>query len=177
MAILTVKPPCTLNIIARGAPLVLLVVAVRGGCCKIIDIWDNSFLSYPFWKFICGLLWWVPTRAIYLWHAVFLDMALLTTLVTSYIWPGIWPFSRATTISTAAALEINLLQRHGAWLFNCPSILLWKLRLVLRLLFDCSWSPPLWIHNIAVFSRSLLYKGLIGYLYTSEIGRASCIGT
>ena len=38
VAILPVKSPCTLTIIARGAPLVLLVVAVHGGCCQIFDI-------------------------------------------------------------------------------------------------------------------------------------------
>ena len=38
VAILPVKSPCTLTIIARGAPLVLLVVAGHGGCCQIFGI-------------------------------------------------------------------------------------------------------------------------------------------
>ena len=76
MAILPVKYPVTLNIITRGAPLVLIVFAGHGGCFQIFDIRDNRFLSYPFWKLICGLLWWVLTRAISLWPAVFLDMDL-----------------------------------------------------------------------------------------------------
>ena len=163
MAILPVKYSCTLIIIARGAPIVLLVVSGHGGCCQIFDIWDNRFLTYPFWKLICGLLWWAPTRAISLWPAVFLYMALFTTLVKSYIWPGSWPFSRATNISTASDLEINLLQSLVDWLFNGHSVCLWKWRLILRLFFACSRFPPLLIHKIAVFSRTLLYKGLIGY--------------
>ena len=38
MAILPVKSPCTLTIIARDAPLVLVVVAGHGGCCQIFGI-------------------------------------------------------------------------------------------------------------------------------------------
>ena len=38
VAILPVKYPCTLTIIAIGAPLVLVVVAVHGGCCRIFGI-------------------------------------------------------------------------------------------------------------------------------------------
>ena len=38
MAILPVKYPCALTIIAIGAPLVLLIVAGHGGCCKIFGI-------------------------------------------------------------------------------------------------------------------------------------------
>ena len=38
MAILLAKSPCTLTIIERGAPLVLLVVAGHGGGCKIFGI-------------------------------------------------------------------------------------------------------------------------------------------
>ena len=38
MAILPVKSPCTLTIIARGALLVLLVIAGHGGCCQILVI-------------------------------------------------------------------------------------------------------------------------------------------
>ena len=163
MAILPVKSPCTLTIIARVAPLVLLVVAGRVGCCQIFGIWDNRLISHPLWKLICGLLGWVPTRDIYLWPAVFLDMALFTTLVTSYIWPGIWPSSRATIIFNAAALDINLLKSLIYRLFNGHIVCLWKWRLELRRFFDGSWFLPLLINNILVLLRSLLYKGLIGY--------------
>ena len=163
MAILPVKSLCTLNIIARGAPLVLLVVAGHGGCCKIFGIRDNRISSNPFWKLICGLLWCVPTRDISQWPEVFLDMALLNTLVTSYTWPGRWTSSRATIIYTTKDLEIKPIQSLVDWLFNGYSIWLWKWRLVLRLFFACSRFPPLWIHKIVVFSRSLLYKGLVGY--------------
>ena len=90
-------------------------------------------------------------------------MTLFTTLVTSYIWPGTLPFSRATTISTAAALEINLLQSLVDWLFNEHSVCLRKWRLVLRLFFAGSRLPSLWIQKISVFSRSLLYKLLTRY--------------
>ena len=38
MAILPVKSPCTLSIIARGAPLVICVAAGNGGCCQIFGI-------------------------------------------------------------------------------------------------------------------------------------------
>ena len=38
VAILPVKSTCTLTVIARGASLVLVVVAGRGGCCQIFDI-------------------------------------------------------------------------------------------------------------------------------------------
>ena len=38
MAILPVKSPCTLTIIAIDAPLVLLVVAGRAGCCQVFGI-------------------------------------------------------------------------------------------------------------------------------------------
>ena len=76
VAILTVKSPCTLNIIARGAPLVIIVVADNDGCYQMFGIWDNMLLSHPFWKLIFGLLGWVPIRAISLWYAVFLNMAL-----------------------------------------------------------------------------------------------------
>ena len=163
MAILPVKSPCTLTIIARGAPLVLLVSSVHSGCCRILGIWDNRLLSRPFWKIIFGLLWWVPTRAISLWPAVLLDMALFTTLVTSYIWPSTWPSSKATTISTVEDLEIKLLKILVDRFSNGRIVCLWKLRLVWRLFFSGSWFPPLWIHKIAVFTCSLFYKGLIVY--------------
>ena len=38
VALFPVKSPCTLTIIARVAPLVLLVVTVHGGCCQIFVI-------------------------------------------------------------------------------------------------------------------------------------------
>ena len=163
MDILPVKYSCTLTIIARVAPLVLLVVAGHFCCNQIFSIWDNMLLSHPFWKFICGLLGWVPTRSISLWHAVFLDMALFNTLVTSYIWPGNWTSSRAITISSRADPEINLLQSFVDRLFNDHSVWLRKWRLVLRLLFDASRFPLFRIQKIAVFMCSLLYKGIIGY--------------
>ena len=163
MAILPVKSPCALTNISIGAPLVLLVVTIRGGCCQIFGIWDNRLTSDQFWKLGCVLLGCVPIRAIYRWPAVFMDMALFTTLVTSYIWPDRWPSSRSTIISTAAALEINLFQSLVDRLFNGHIVCLWKWRLVLRIFFDGSRFPPLWIYKIAVFLRSLLYKGLIGY--------------
>ena len=113
VSILPVKSPYTLTIIARDAPLVLLVVAGHGRCCRVFGIWDNRLSSHPLWKLIYGLLGWVPTISIPLLIAVFLDMALFITLVTSYIWPGRWLFSRATTISNASDIEINMLQsRH-----------------------------------------------------------------
>ena len=163
MAILSVKYSCTLTIIARGAPLLLLVFAGHGVCCQIIVLWYNRLLSSPLWKLFFGLLEWVTTRAIYLWPVISLDMAIFTIIVTSYIWPGLWPSSIATTISTAEARETNLLQSLVDRLLNGHIVCLWKWRLVLRLLFAGSRFPPLWIHKIAVFMRSLLYKGIIGY--------------
>ena len=163
MAILPVKSPFTLTIIARDAPLVLLVVVGHSGCCKIFGIWDNRLISNQLWKLIYGIIGWVSIRDIYLLPTVFLYTALFTTLMTSYIWPGRWPSSRATNISTTKSLEINLLQSIVDWLFNSHSICLWELWFLLRLFFACSRFPPLWIYKIAVFSRSLLYKGLIGY--------------
>ena len=163
MAILPVKYPCNLTIIARDAPLILLVVAGHGSCCQIFGIWDNRISSHPFWKLIYGLLGCVTTRTISHWPAVFLHTALFTTIVTSYIWLGRRPSSRATTISTASAPVINLLQSLIDWLLNGHSVCLRKRRLVLRLFSACSRFPPLWIHKIAVLSRSFLYKGLIGY--------------
>ena len=146
VAILPVKSPCTLTIISRDAPLVLLVVAGHGGCCQIFGIRFNRISTHPFWKLIYGLLGCVVTRTMCLWPTVFLDMALFTTLVTFPIWPGKWPFFRATTISTAAALEINLLQSLVDWMFNCHSVCIFKWRLILRLFFDCSRFPLLWIY-------------------------------
>ena len=62
MAILPVIPPCTPTIIARGAPLLLIIVMGHGGCCKIFGIWNNRLLGNPFWKLIWGGLGWVPTE-------------------------------------------------------------------------------------------------------------------
>ena len=118
VVILPVKSPCTLTIISRVAPLVLVVVAGHGVCCQIFGIWDNRISMNQFWNLICGLLGCYTTRTIFRWPAGFLDMELLTTLVTGYIWPGRWPSSRATTIYTTSALEINLLQSLVDWLFN-----------------------------------------------------------
>ena len=86
-----------------------------------------------------------------------------TTLVTSYIWPGRWPYSRAIIIYTPAAPEINLHQSLVGRLLNWRSVCLRNWRLVLILFFAGSRFPLLWIHKIMVFSRSLFCKGLIGY--------------
>ena len=80
VAILPVKSPCTNTIISVVTPLVLLVAVGHGGCCKIFGIWNNRLLSDPFWKIICGLLGWVITRAISLWPALFIEVALSTQL-------------------------------------------------------------------------------------------------
>ena len=162
MATLPVKSPCTLTIISRGSPLILLIVAVHGGCCRIFGIWNNRLPSYPFWNIIWGIIGWVPTRAISLWPSVFLEMSIFTTLVTSHILPGRLPSSISTTIFTAIDPEINLLQSLVDRLINGHSVCLRKWRLVLRLFFAGSRFPPLLIHNIVVFSCSFLYKGIIG---------------
>ena len=163
MSILPVKPPCTLTIIAKGAPLVLIVVVGHVVCCHIFGIWDNRLLSNPLWNLICVILWWVPTRSISLWTALFLDVALFTTLLTSYIWTGIWLSSRATNISTATALKINLIQILVYLLFSVHIVCLFNWRLFLRLFSAGIQFPPIWIHKIAVLSCILLYKGVIVY--------------
>ena len=163
VAILPVKSPCTLTIIARGAPLLLLIVAGHDGCCKIFGIWINRLLSHPFWNLNFGLVGWVPTRAISIWPAVFLGMAPFSTLATSHIWTERWNSPRATTIYTEEAPGTNLIQSLVDLLLNDHSVCLWKWRLVLRLLFSGGRFQLLWIHKIAVFSCSLLQKGLIGY--------------
>ena len=81
VATLPVKYPCPTTIIARGLPLVLIVVAGHGGCCNIFGIRENRILSNPFWKPIFGLLVWVTTRFISLWPAVFIDMEFLPHLL------------------------------------------------------------------------------------------------
>ena len=162
MATLPLKPPCTITIIERGAPLVFIVVVGHGGRWKIFGIWNNSILSYPLWKIICVLLGWFPTRAIFIWPAVFLDTAILTTLVTSHIWLDRRPSSRTTTISTVVDLEAKLIQSLVGILLNDHSVCLWKWRLFLRIFFASSQFSPLWINKIAVFTRSLFYKVLIG---------------
>ena len=163
VAILPVKSPCPTTIISWGAPLVLLVDSGHGVCCNIFGIWYNRLLINQLWKLICGFLGWVPTRAIFLWPVLFLDISLFATLVTIHIWPGRWPSSISTNISTAADLEVNLLQCLVDILINGHSVCIWKWRLVLLLFFSGSRFPLLWIHKIVVFSRSLSYKGLIGY--------------
>ena len=85
MAILPVKSPCTLTIISLGVPLVIIVVVGHGVCCKIFAIWNNRLLSNPFWKLVCVILGWFPTRAISLWPVVFLDMAIFATGDKSYL--------------------------------------------------------------------------------------------
>ena len=98
MAIFPVKSPCTLTIIARCASFVLLVIADHGGCCQILVIWVNRICIHPLWKLIHGLLGCVISGTISLWLAVFLNMALFTTLVTFSIWLGKLPFFRACSI-------------------------------------------------------------------------------
>ena len=163
VAVLPVKPPCTITIIARGTPLVLLVVSGHGYCCKIFGVWNNRLLSDPLWKLICRLIGWVPTRAISLWPEFFLDMA---------IFPQLWQFTSdmidypppdPVQISTEADLDIKFLQSLVDQLINCHSVFLWKCNFVLRLLFSGSRFLTLLIDKIAVFTRSLLYMGLIGY--------------
>ena len=44
VVILLVKSPCTLTIIARDAPLVLLVVAGHGDSYQIFGIWSTGFI-------------------------------------------------------------------------------------------------------------------------------------
>ena len=158
MAILPVKSPCAITIISIGAPLVLIVFLDPGGCCRIFGIWNNSLLSDSFWKLVFGLPGWVPTRSSSLWPAFFPGMSLFAALVKSHIWPGRWPSSRATNISTTDTLEVNLLQRLVDWLLSGHSLCLRKWRLDLILLFAGSRFSPLWINKIVVFTRSLLYK-------------------
>ena len=122
-------------------------VVGHGGCCKILGIQNKSLLSDPFWKITVRILGWVPTRAISLWNAVFIDMALFDTLVTSHIWPA---------ISTMEALEVNLRQSLVDRLINGHSSCFRKWGLVLRLFFTGSRFPLLWIDKITVFARSLL---------------------
>ena len=151
MAILPVKYPCTIPIIARDAPLLLIVVAGNGGCYNICGILNNRLISNPSWDLTCGILGWIPTRSSSLWPEVFLDMFLLATLATIHIWPDRWPYYIATTISTVDAVEVKFLQSLVGWLLNGHSVCLWKWRLVLILLFACSRFPLLWINNIVVF--------------------------
>ena len=61
MVILPVKPPWTITIISRGAPLVIIVVAGHSGCFNIFGVWNNRLLSYPFWMLVCVILGWVCT--------------------------------------------------------------------------------------------------------------------
>ena len=162
VAILPVKSPWTITIIARGAPLVLLVIVDRGGCCNIFSILNNRLLSDPLCNLGCGLLGWVTIRASSLWPSLFLDISLLATLVATHIWLEIRPSSICTDISSAAALGVDLLQSFFDRLINGHSVCLHNWRLVLRLLLAGSQFLPLWIDNIVVFARSLLYKRLIG---------------
>ena len=152
MNILTVKYPCTITII---------VVAGSGVYCKVFGIWNKILISDLFWKLIFVLLGWVPTRSSSCWSLVFIDMDLLATLVKSHIWLDRWPSSRATNISTSVDLEVNLLQILVVLLINGHNVCLCKWMLVFRFILPGSWFPPIWICNIVVFTRSLLYKGLI----------------
>ena len=162
MDILSAKYPCTITIIARGAPLLPLVFAGHVGRCKIFVILNNRLLSDQWCKLIWRLMLWVPTNDSYLWPAISLFMALLATIVTGNIWLERWPSSRATTISTAVALEVKLIHILVDQLLNGHSVFLCKWRLVLRLSFSDIQFPPLWIDKITIFTCILLYKGLIG---------------
>ena len=162
MAILPVKPPCTITIIARGAPLVLVVVVGHGRFYKIFGVWNSRHLIELFWKLIFRLLGWVPNRASSFWSFCFLGMDLLATLVISHIWLDRRTSSRATTIYTAADLEVNFIQIIVDRRINGHSVCLKKWRLVLRLLLYSSRFPLLWTGKIAVFTRIIFYKGLIG---------------
>ena len=62
VATLPVKSPCTIIIIERVAPLVLVVVTGHGGGCQIFGIRNNRLLGEPFWKLICGIIGSFPTR-------------------------------------------------------------------------------------------------------------------
>ena len=77
MSILTVKSLWAITNIKRRVTLVLLIFVVHGGCFQMIGIWNNRLIGDTFWKLICGLLVWVPTRSSYRWPEFFLDMALL----------------------------------------------------------------------------------------------------
>ena len=66
IAILPVKSPYTLTMIAMCTPLVLLFVTGHGGCCHIFGIWDNRLISHPLWKLMYGFFGCFPTRAIFL---------------------------------------------------------------------------------------------------------------
>ena len=162
VAVLPLKDLYIITIISRSAPFVIVVVAGHGSCCKIFGIWKNRLLSNPFWKLICGILGWVPTRDMFLWLAIFPDTDLMATLVSSDIWLDIWTSSRATAISTTAALEVNLLKSLFDWLLNGQIVWLRKWRLVLRLLLYCSRFPLILIEKTAILMHSLLYKGIIG---------------
>ena len=142
MEILTVKYPCTIDIIAICATLVLLVVAGCGGCCKISGIWNKRLISDQLWNLVCVIIGWVCTRSISLWPAVFLGMALLDTLVTSHIWLDKWPSYIATNISSVEDPEVNFLQSLVDLLLNGHSLCLRNWSLVLRLLLSGSRFPP-----------------------------------
>ena len=160
--ILPVNFPLTITIITRGAPLIILVIVGCDGCFKIFGILNNRIISNPFWKLICGLLGWVATRYSYLWPALFIDMSLLATLVTSHIWLERWPSSRTTTISDVADLEVNLLEILVDLMINGHIVCLLKWMLVLILIISSRRLPPLWIEKSVLFTRSLFYKRLMG---------------
>ena len=160
MDILLVKSPWTITIIPRGAPLVLIVVVGHDWCCYIFGIWSNSLFGEPLWRLIFGLLQWVPNGDISLLPLVFMEMALLDTLVTSQIWPYILLSSKVTTISTAEALEFNFIKILSGQLLNGHRLFLWKRRFVLRLFHDSIQFPPLLINKVTLFMHSLLYQGL-----------------
>ena len=50
--IFTVEPTCTINIIAKNVPILLLVVEVHGGCFQVFSIWKNRIFGDPFWKIL-----------------------------------------------------------------------------------------------------------------------------
>ena len=114
VAILPEKSLCTITIITRGAPLVILVAVGHGVCYKIFGIWNNRLISNPLWNLICGLLEWFTTRPIYLWPEIFLDMSLLDTLVTAP-YPlqfSLWRLLKSTCFKASLVFLYSLLYKE-----------------------------------------------------------------
>ena len=78
------------------------------------------------------------------------------------IWPVRWLSPIPTTISTIEYTEIKLIHSRFEKLLNRNSVYLQKQTLVLRLLIYSSRFPPIWINKVAVLTRSIFHKGLIG---------------
>ena len=134
LVIFTVISPCTITIIVRSVPVLFLAVAGYGGCWQVIHIWRNKIIGDPFWNISCWIIGWTYGITISIVITVPIDMYLLAELVTSYIWPGRRPSTRAITISAADNLKINLLQIIVSWLLNLHRLCLHEWSMVLRLL-------------------------------------------